>query len=295
MLELDSLPIAEESVAILIIHSILQYGPLAMDGKPSNNSWCSEAHKQLLEDNFIDELTTRLDRRLDDCELNWQNELVLLVITMITMRMLTICNSTREGKVVNLAIKCRRIGEKWIDLISETIKFTSSPDFSEVENLRLKLVTIGISCILTFSTHSDRIHCLLSSSEHVISLLKAATTTHDNIILNKTQSNISTFVRNMMRFSERTLMMVQPIVAEFLQKTCFQSLNDFVAIYWAVIRSKGTMNGQWKKRTEDLYDGWYDCQYESRYISINFIKGTFLVDGMAIGFLPENITTNELF
>ncbi|CAF2053870.1 unnamed protein product, partial [Rotaria magnacalcarata] len=133
MLELDSLPIAEESVAILIIHSILQYGPLAMDGKPSNNSWCSEAHKQLLEDNFIDELTTRLDRRLDDCELNWQNELVLLVITMITMRMLTICNSTREGKVVNLAIKCRRIGEKWIDLISETIKFTSSPDFSEVE------------------------------------------------------------------------------------------------------------------------------------------------------------------
>ncbi|CAF3462404.1 unnamed protein product [Rotaria socialis] len=295
MLELDSLSIAEESVAILIIHSILQYGPLTMDGKPSDNSWCSEAHKQLLEDNFIDELAIRLDRRLDDCELNWQNELVLLVVTMITMRMLTICNSKREEKVVNLAIKCRRIGEKWIDLISETIKFTSSPDFNEIENLRLKMVTIGISCILTFSIHSDRIHCLLSSNEDVMSLLKAATTTHDNIILNKIQSNISTFATNIMRFSERTLVMVQPIVAEFLQKTSFKSLNDFSAIYWAVIRSKGTMNGQWQKRTEDVYDGWYDCQYDSRYISINCIKGTFLVDGMTIGFLPESITTNELF
>ncbi|CAF4823011.1 unnamed protein product, partial [Rotaria socialis] len=98
------------------------------------------------------------------------------------------------------------------------------------------MVTIGISCILTFSTHSDRIHCLLSSNEHAISLLKAATTTHDNIILNKIQSNISSFARNIMRFSEHTLVMVQPIVAEFLQKISFKSLNDFSAIYWAVIR-----------------------------------------------------------
>ncbi|CAF1340953.1 unnamed protein product [Rotaria sp. Silwood1] len=270
MLEMDSLPIAEESVTVLITHSILQHGPLKIDQR-------SPYH------------------RLDDCELNWQNELVLVVVTMITMRMLTICNSTREDKVANLAIKCRRIGEKWIDLISETIQSMYSLAFNEAENLRLKMATIGISCTLTFSTHSDRIHCLLSSNEHVVSLLKAATTIHDNIILNKTQSNISTFIINLMRFSERTLVMVQPIIAEFLQKTSYQSLNNFAAIYWAVIRSKGTMNGQWQKRTKDVYDGWYDCRYESRYISINCIKGTFLIDNMTIGFLSENITTNELF
>ncbi|CAF4169552.1 unnamed protein product [Rotaria sp. Silwood2] len=295
VLEMDSLSIAEESVAVLIQHSILQYGPLVSDRSSLCDSWCSETHEQLLEDHFVDELITRLDHRLNDCELNWQNELVLVVIIMITMRILTICNATREHEVANLAIKCRRIGEKWIDLISETNQSIYSSAFNETENLRFKMVTIGISCILTFSTHSDRIHCLLSTNEHVLSLLKAATTTHDNIILNKNQTNTSRFLRNLMRFSERVLITVQPTIAEFLQKTSYQSLNNFAAIYWAVIRSKGTMNGQWQKRTKYVYDGWYDCQYESRYISIDCVQGRFLVDNMTIGFLPENITTNELF
>ena len=71
VLEMDSLSIAEESVAILITHSILQYGPVTIDGNISMNFWCSESHEQLLQDHFIDELTSRLNRHLDECELNW--------------------------------------------------------------------------------------------------------------------------------------------------------------------------------------------------------------------------------
>ncbi|CAF4258505.1 unnamed protein product, partial [Rotaria sordida] len=106
---------------------------------------------------------------------------------------------------------------------------------------------------------------------------------------------MSTCMRNIMRFSEHVLVIVQPIIAEILQKTFYQSLNDFATIYWAAMRSKGTMNGKWEKRKQDPYDGWYDCRYESSVISIDCIRGTFLVDNMAIGYLPQNITTNELF
>jgi hypothetical protein len=229
ILEMDSLSIAEESVAILIIHSILQYGPF--DSEILSDHWCSESHRQLLEDHFVDELISRLNHHLDNCELNWQNELVLLVITMITMRILTICKSTREDRVVDLAIKCRQIGEKWIDLISKSVQTVSPSAFNEMKDLRLKMVHIGISCLLTFSTHQDRINCLLSSDEHVISLLKAATTIHDNIILNKGQSNLSIFMRNIMRLSERVLVMAQPTIAEYLQRTSYQSLNRFASIY----------------------------------------------------------------
>jgi hypothetical protein len=244
---MDLLSIAEESVAILILHSILQYGPLSADSDTFSDPWCPESHRQILEDYFVDKLISRLNRHLVDCELNWQNELVLVVITMITMRILTICNSTKEIQVADLAIKCRKIGEKWIDLISASIQTISPSAFHEAEKLRLKMVNVGVSCLLTFSTHSDRISYLLSSNEHIISLLKAATTVHDNTILNKNQSDMSTFMRNMMRFSERVSVMVQPTVAEFLQKTSYQSLNEFAAIYWAIIKSKGSMNEQWKK------------------------------------------------
>jgi hypothetical protein len=105
-----------------------------------------------------------LNRRLDDCALNWKNELILVLITMITIRVLTVCNSTRQDKVTDLALKCRHIGEKWIDLICESIQTVSLSEFDQVENLRLNIVTIGVACILTFSIHMDRIHCVLSSN-----------------------------------------------------------------------------------------------------------------------------------
>ncbi|CAF4438759.1 unnamed protein product [Didymodactylos carnosus] len=293
---MDSISIAEESVAVLLIHSILQYGPLSTDSDIFSDHWCPGSHQQLLKDHFIDELTSRLNHHLDDCELNWQNELVLVVIAMITMRILTISNRGKQSQVADLALKCRRTGEKWIDLISQSIQTTSTSAFAEIEELRLKIVNIGISCVLSFSIDQDQIHCLMSSNEHVISLLKAATTIHDNIILEKNQANMSTFMRTMMRVSERVLVMVQPTVAKLLQDTFYQSLNEFAAIYWAVIKQNGKLNGEWKKRIEDVYDGWYDCQYGTkRWISIDCIGGTFLVDGMTVGFLPEKITSNELF
>ena len=78
---MDSLSIAEESVAILIIHSILQYGPDDIKYRYSCLIIGVQNHiDKLLEDHFVDEFIVRLNRHLDDCEQNWQHELVLLVL-----------------------------------------------------------------------------------------------------------------------------------------------------------------------------------------------------------------------
>ena len=295
ILETESLSLAEESVAILIIHSILQYGPLTPDRKEIFDCWCSETHEQLLDEHFVNEFIVKLNQYLDERRSNWQNELVLMVITMITMRILTICDLTIDTQVANLALKCRQIGEEWIHLILNSIQSISSSNLNEITKLRFKLINISISCVLTFSTHQSRLHYLLSSNKHIKSLLKAITTFHNNTILTNNQSNMSIFIKNMMKFSERTLVIIQPKLTELLQKIFYKSLNEFGEIYWGGILNNQTMNGKWEKRLNDRYDGWYDCQYESRYFSIDCIKGTFLVNNMTIGFLPKQITTNELF
>ena len=295
ILESDSLSLNEESVAILITHTILQYGPMTENLNLLISSWCSESHQQLLDDDFIDELVSRLNHHLDDCSSNWQNELVLVVITMITMRILSICNSTREEKVTNLALKCRRIGEKWIDMISARIQKISPLNIEQVENLRLNIFIIGIACIFTFATHADRVHRILSLNAHLISLLKAATNVHDNTISNKKPIYTSIFLRDMIRLSEHVLIHVQPIVEELLQKSSYKSLNDFSTIYWATIRHDYTVDGQWKKRHKNIYDGWYDGKYESTSLSIDCVHGIFLVNGMCVGYLPEKIISNELY
>ena len=217
VLEMDSLSLAEESVAILILHSILQYGPIENFPKKRNDSWCSESHQQLLEDKFVDELVIRLNQHLDNCGLNWQNDLVLVVVTTIAIRLLTICNATKESILIDLVMKCRQIGEKWIELISEYIQTMSSSHSTETEKLRSKMITISIACIFTFSTHHERINCLLESNEHIMSLLKVVTILHDTCLLNYDKSIISPFIQNLKRHSEYIMVMIQPTITQFLQ------------------------------------------------------------------------------
>ncbi|CAF3467127.1 unnamed protein product [Rotaria sp. Silwood1] len=72
ILELDSLSMNEESVAILITHAFLQYGPMTMNRETLIYPWCPESHQQLLDDHFVDELIVRLERHLKDCEFLYQ-------------------------------------------------------------------------------------------------------------------------------------------------------------------------------------------------------------------------------
>ena len=287
ILELDSLSIDEESVTILIQHSILQYGPI------SSNSWCSESHQIILEDHFVRELISRLDRRLTDSGSNWHNEFVLINITIITMRLFTLCNSTKiMDSVRNLVFKCRRTGETWIELIKETIRNIFSSDIDKIDKLRSKIVNIAIACLLTFSTHNERLNNLLESDQHVISLLKAATTVHDNIILTQNETKLSDFMQNLKQFTDCILVFIHPIVSKYLRETSYESLNLFSSFYWSKF-DKNTKS--WKKRNQDIYDGWYDIDLDSILISIDCLKGIFLINNMTIGFLPNKITSNELF
>lgn len=295
ILELDSLSMGDESVAILIQHTLLQNGPMTIDPKTLICSWCPEAHQLLLEDYFVDELMDKLDRRLKDCESNWQDELILVIITLIVMRIFTICNVTRKSQVGSMVLKCRSMAEKWIELILESIHKSSATECDQLNVLREKIVVIGTASLLTFSAYTEQSDALKLSKHDIVTLLKITTNIHDNLVLNKNQIASSVFIRNLMRCTERILVSIHVIIHECLKTTSFESLNEFAAIYWAVVRSKELVDGKWKKRKEDIYDGWYDGQYESIPVSIDLLRGIFLVNETTVKFLPDRITSDELF
>ncbi|CAF4009337.1 unnamed protein product, partial [Rotaria sordida] len=295
ILESDSLSMDEESVAILITHALLQYGPVTDDPTSLLNRWCPESHQQLLEDHFLDELMTRIERHLKDCECNWQKELILITITIIVMRMFSLCNSTRKKQMTNLVFKCRRLGEKWIQAISKHIQNPSSLDSDNTNTLRDKIFIIGIACLQTFSIYADTSNSLELSNQDVIFLLNISITVHDNMILTKKSTNMSVFMRNLLRSKERILVTIQPLVSELLEKTSYESLNEFCSLHWVILRNKDNMKGLWKKRSKDKYDGWYDGVYESNTISIDCVRGGFFVNELSIGFLPDKITSDNLF
>ena len=187
------------------------------------------------------------------------------------------------------------MAEKWIELILESIRNPLVAGCEKLDALRDKIVIIGTACLLTFSMYTEKSDGLELSSQDIVTLLKISTNIHDNFVLSKKQTNTTVFMRNLMRCTERILVSMHPIVNERLEKTSCESLNEFAAIYWAVVRSKGINDGKWKKREKDIYDGWYDGQYESIPVSIDLLRGTFLVNKTTIGFLPDRITSDKLF
>ena len=284
-LELDSLSFDNESVVLLIIHSLIQNGPTTNEVDKLISSWCSESHQPLLDDNFVDELIFRLDRRLDDCRSNWQNEMLFILIAIVTMRILTICNSTKTERLIALALKCRIISEESIEKMSQIFKKTNSININETAKLRDKVVIIGTACLFTFSMHPD----LQSwSNASIVSLLKAATSIHDNIILNKKPASMSVFMRNLIRWRERILVKIRPAIAQFLHETSYQSFHQFTESHWGVIRTNKLTTGQWKKQTTSHYESCYETQYGSVKVSIDCLHGRFLVDGMSIDYLPND-------
>ena len=283
LLEMDSLSLNEESVAVLLHHTILQNGPMTKD-----SPWCPESHQPLLDDRFVDQLLATLNRHLDECHNNWHNALALLVITLITLRIFTLCNASRIDEVSTLLLKCRRTGEKWSDLLSPS-------GFEKEANLRLQMLTISAACLLTFSTDAGRISCVLSSQQHVISLLRAATNLHDNTVPNKKATPMSPFLRDILRMTERNLMQIQPTLAELLRKSAYRSLNEFSSIYWAVLRNDEDVEARWKKRRRNIYDGWYDGHLRSTSLSIDCVQGQFCVNGISVGYLPEKIISHHLY
>ncbi len=170
LLKSESLSMDEESVAILIHHKLLQNGPLTSNSKRLICLWCPESHQQLLEDHFVDELILRLDRHLKDCQSNWENELILVIMTVIVMRIFTICNITRKNSIRNLVFKCRSTAQKWIELISESIQNPLASDCDKSDALRDKIVVIDSACLLTFSVYTERNDNLELSNQDIVSI-----------------------------------------------------------------------------------------------------------------------------
>ncbi|UJR11323.1 hypothetical protein I4U23_015504 [Adineta vaga] len=294
-LELDSLAFDEESVVMLIAHSLWQYGPVTSTDNLSAHAWCTESHRQILKDHFVDELIERLKHRLDDCKYNWQNEFVLFIVIIIIMRILTLCNSTREAEMTKLVMRCREIGNRWIELLTKSIQTLSTTEIDQIAVLRLKITNIALACILTFSTDSNHVHCILSTNEHVMFILKTVTTMHENISLNKNQTHKNDFMRDIMRVGGRIIVAIQPTVNKLIDKTSYQSLNEFSRMYWAVLQNDNATHIQWNKRNTNIYDGWYDGRYQEVIVSIDCLNGVFLVNGMTIGYLPHKITSHPSF
>ena len=117
---------------------------------------------------------------------------------------------------------------------------------------------------------------------------------HDNAILSKDNTR-SSFFNYLNRLTKHLLICIHPIITQLLEKESFQLLDQFCALYWTELRGKSSTDGRWKKRNQDVHDGWYDGRYDSVVVAIDCLNGSFLLDGMTIGFLPQNMTSDPLF
>ena len=109
--------------------------------------------------------------------------------------------------MLDLVLRCRRLALNWIELINKTIHSPSPLQFDQMQNLRDRLRTIGLAGLLTFALFTDDTNSMPLSNEDVISFFKLSTTVQDNLILRKKKENLSVFMRNLLRFNKRNLIL----------------------------------------------------------------------------------------
>ena len=90
--------------------------------------------------------------------------------------------------------------------------------------------------VLTFSFYTD-FNRWLFDNENIICLLKLSTTVQDNLILRQKQMNTTIFIRNLIRYNERNLILLQPIL-----NTSYQTLSKFADQYWTGNKTNNTMD-----------------------------------------------------
>lgn len=304
----EALSFETESVVSLILQAIWEAGPNDL------RRWHREAHEDFSSIEFTCKMIELLTGYAALQEKNWKHPLRLLVVILITVRILEMNDSYAVvERGVKLLLDCRRISIEWISKVEAAKSNCDSSLAEEIEKYRQIVVDSSICCALTFSLNTNVV-CFSKiwqaveiesveenkQSKKSVSAVQAwlfsIVSINSNIILSQAGlSEMSQLKLNMLRFVRIIGVRLEKIVLDSVRNNR-NDVNDFATEQWG--GAKGGSFDEWKsfERVQQvIYVKVTALDGLDHYIEIDVILGKFLVDGLPISGLPDEITSHKLF
>ncbi|XP_031636747.1 uncharacterized protein LOC116349465 [Contarinia nasturtii] len=294
MIESEALSFENSSVLSLVMQSIWEMGVGGDVGA------IRESHEDLKCINFSGAIIRLLEKYIEQQKNNWAHPLKLLMIALIAVRVFEI-NENEEFaiKIATLLNKLRMIAMDWMEKSQKAIQDIQSPDQSNQNELRMKLVFVAIAGACTFNVHPEHTHFykifagnLANGCTALRMWLQFIVTLNNSIILKQQQNEQN--LRMLLRLVRNIGINIEPTLRILIK----QNLNDvysFVQKMWS--RSK---RGQFIDFDFDL-----DCRQILKIkvivnsviknVTIDIITGELLVNNFPICRLPDVIIQSKLF
>ena len=283
----NTLGFRREEVHMLLAQAAGQVGPFSNMGEMV---W----HHELACSSFCCSLLTELDRLVATVSGNWLEAMTMNTVSLLVSRLLAGPLTTEDitNQACQLLRTVRAETFNWVAELTEKLENTMSEN--EKLDLQSRLRDTAAVCRSTFDVGDTKyIAQLLNSSRDVQVLLSCAIIIHDN-----TPADLDTLgemSRLLLERDRRLSWKLQSAIGGIIEKDDM-GIDLAVTCVWPTYRH----DSGWRK------DGPADCSWftcstlgtdgqKSQQIWLDILDGSLLVDGKAVGRLPNNIRENPLF
>lgn len=293
-IETEALSFENSSVLSLVLQSIWQME------ENGTASVIRESHEDLKCDKFVLAFVELLMKFVQQQKGNWSHSMKLVTVTLIAVRMFELNeNENVANHITALLDMVRTVALDWMEKIQSAIRNQTKSNLTNQNQLRTKLIFAAASGALTFYVHSHHQHFKKIFLENNASGLTAphiwlqfiVTLTH-NITLSGGQSN-ELNLKMLLRMIRSAGIHIESTILE-IAKENFEDVIEFIKKYWTQ-SEYGWFNRAYVEANGQVLVAEVILNEMLKYVTIDLITGSFLVNNMPICRLPNVITHTEGF
>ncbi|KAH8997170.1 hypothetical protein EDB86DRAFT_3076760 [Lactarius hatsudake] len=282
-----SLSFCREEVHTLITQAAWQLGPLS-DG-------VREWHLDPGYPGFRKALLKELKALLRKVKANWQEEVTIRTIALLTSRLLSsacgpdICQKTKKTRAYALLQKARSVADQWISELCS--KLDNTNDETSRTNLRRRLCTLAATCFSTYDVCPEHVPWTLSDESDFATAVRCAVIVHDNTPPTL-EDDDSGYLARLFDRHRRLLHFLEPIF-HLGVKSKPTGFDNGIASLWPAFRRQTSSDWHILPSPNSR---WISCIVEGgQEVHYNLLTGQLLIDGKPLGKLPQEIIKHSTY
>ncbi|KAH9056881.1 hypothetical protein EDB87DRAFT_1155391 [Lactarius vividus] len=277
-----SLSLRREEVHTLITQAAWQLGPLS-DGE-------REWHTDLGYPSFGRTLLKELEALLGRIKANWQEEVTVRTIALLTSRLLSsaldpgICRSA-----CMLLREVRSVVHRWIGELGS--KLETADDEKSRTDLHRRLCILATTCSSTYDVPPEHAPWALFSDSDFSIAVHCAVIVYDNTPPTLKDDG-SGYLTRLLSRHRRLLHLLEPILLQGVRSNPM-GFDDGLANVWTGFRRQSSSN--WHV-LPDHNSRWISCRVEGgQEVHLNLLTGQLLIGGNPLGRLPQEIIGHSTY
>ena len=283
----SNLSLNTEAVCTLITQAAWQAGS-------SGTSGLRNAHLDLQNPSFCEELLGIVSKILEAIEANWKSDDAMLLLITVVLRILSLSSDTTVTSIVIDQLRRMRLAtEQWADDLGSMLHQTTKP--KRVLQLQQRLMKVAILCKMTFDVDVQHVQKVLNSPDDLRIWAKSSMHVRDN--LPGDEAMLPDDLRRLLLRDKKLSHALHRVFLLLIVDNKSNGLELAITQQWAGFRpslSSWTVfeppNDRWLcMRTVSSSDR------KSQQIYYNILEGELLVDGRPLGRLPTDYIRDELY